>query len=334
MVFLIGKGLNLCIMVIISNMGTSIILMGEMKMELWDIYNKYRKNTGNIHQRGIKTKEGEYHLAVRVWIVNSKNELLIQRRQLESITWPGMWDASASGSAILGDNSKETAIKETMEEIGLDISGDILEPIFTVKFKNGFDDNYLVHRELNIEDLKLGNEEVLDAKWATMHEIREMVSNEEFIPFPFLDRIFQIIESGISIIRTTPHSHPMGKQVKESNIGEPYRVFYKGQVVGNILVFEKELGWKKLHLMHMPEEFQNRGIEEEIIKRIESLYPEVEKWELETKLDVNRMDHIYEDMGYVETGETGMINEILNFVNYIKEEGIYRVDDIKDLKNK
>lgn len=303
-------------------------------MELWDIYDKYRKKTGKTHQKGLKTKEGEYHLAVRVWIVNSKNELLIQRRQLDCKTWPGMWECAAAGSAILGDTSMETAIKETMEEIGLDIEGDTLEPIFSVKFKNGFDDNYLVRREVNIKDLKLEDEEVADVKWASINEIREMVAKEEFIPFPFLERVFQIIDSNISIIMTTPHSHPMGKRVKESNIGEPFRVFYKGNVVGNILVFEKALGWKKLHLMHMPEEFQNKGIEEEIIKRIESLYPEVEKWELETKLDIDRVDSIYEDLGYVETGETGMINDKLNFVNYIKEKDIYRIQDIKDLKNK
>ena len=49
------------------------------KMELWDIYDEYRKKTGKTHQKGIKTKEGEYHIAVRVWIVNGKNELLLQQ---------------------------------------------------------------------------------------------------------------------------------------------------------------------------------------------------------------------------------------------------------------
>lgn len=303
-------------------------------MELWDIYDKYRKKTGKTHQKGIKTKEGEYHLAVRVWIVNNKNELLIQRRQFDSKTWPGMWECAASGSAILGDNSKETAIKETMEEIGLDISKDTLEPIFTVKFKNGFDDNYLVRREVDIWDLTLEDEEVVDVKWASMNEISEMVTKEEFIPFPFLDRIFQIINSNISIIMNKPHDHPMGGKIKELSMGESYKVYYKDNVVGNILVFEKELGWKKLHLMHIPEEFKNKGIEEEIIKRMESLYPEVEKWELETKLDINRKETIYNNMGYMETGEWGMINKELNFVNFIKEKNIYRIEDIKDLKNK
>ena len=67
---------------------------------------------------------------------------------------------------------------------------------------------------------------------------------------------------------------------------------------------------------------------------MENLYPEVEKWELETKLDINRKETIYNNMGYIETGEWGMINKELNFVNFIKEKNIYRIEDIKDLKNK
>lgn len=303
-------------------------------MEIWDIYDQYRKKTEKTHEKGKKTKEGEYHLAVRVWILNSKDELLIQRRQLDSMTWPGMWDASAAGSAIMGDTSEETAIKETMEEIGVNITDYPLEPLFTVKFKNGFDDNYLVRLDVEREKLTLEKEEVLDAKWASFDEIKEMVSKEEFIPFPFLERIFQIIRSKVSLIKNIPERHPLGVKDLSSNKGESYRVLYEDGVVGNILVLEKAPGWKKLHLMHMPEDYQNKGIEEEIIKRIESLYPEVEKWELETKLDVNREHKIFVEMGYEETGETGMINELLNFVNFKKEKNFYRMEDIKDLKNK
>lgn len=303
-------------------------------MEIWDIYDKYRKKTEKTHVKGTKTGEGEYHIAVRVWIVNSQGELLIQRRQFDNITWPGMWEAAASGSAITGDNSPDTAIKETMEEIGLDIEEDILEPIFTVKFKNGFDDNYLIRRDVDIEDLTLENDEVVDVKWATMDEIMHMVSSEHFIPFPFLERVFEIINSKIKITRNIPEPHPTGKVFNEIHIGDSYRIFYKNNIVGNIMVFEKENGFKKLHLMNITNEFQHKGIEEEIMKRIESLHPEVEKWELETISSEEDSDQIYLDIGFVPTGETGIISEELHFTNYIKEDNIYRVEDIVDLKHK
>ena len=303
-------------------------------MELWDIYDKYRNKTGKTHVKGTRTGEGEYHIAVRVWIVNSNNELLIQRRQFDNITWPGMWEAAASGSAVAGDSSLETAIKETMEEIGLNIEDDILEPIFTVKFKNGFDDNYLIRRDVDIENLTLEKDEVVDVKWATMDEIMHMVSSEHFIPFPFLERVFHIINSKIRITRNIPHPHPTGKVFNEVHMGDSYRISYKNKIVGNILVFEKDKGFKKLHLMNIEEEFQYTGIEEEIIKRIESLHPEVEKWELEAISSGDESVEIFNNMGYLPTGVTGMISDELHFTNYIKEDNIYRVEDIVDLKKK
>lgn len=331
-------------------------------MELWDIYDKYRKKTGRTHQKGLKTKPGEYHLAVRVWIVNSKNELLIQRRQYDSKTWAGMWECAASGSAILGDNSRQTAIKETMEEIGLDIEADILEPIFTVKFKNGFDDNYLVRREVNIGDLTLEDEEVVDVKWASMDQIKQMVIDEEFIPFPFLDRIFEIIDSNISIVLATvgdkeellelqktifkplllkyqdrdfsPATQSMERFERRFHIGDYYKIFYIDNLVGSIFVFEKSPGIMKLHIMNILEEYQNKGIAQEVMKRIETLYPQAERWELETILTEKRNCHLYEKMGYITTEETRQINDKLTLIDYVKDKDIYRIDDIKDLTNK
>lgn len=303
-------------------------------MELWDIYDKYRKITGQTHIKGTRTGEGEYHLAVRVWIVNNNHELLIQRRQLDNITWAGMWEASASGSAVFGDNSHETAIKETKEEIGLNIEEEVLEPLFTVKFKIGFDDNYLIRREVNIDELILQREEVADVKWASMDQVREMVKQEKFIPFPFLERIFEIINSDISIVKNIPHLNPTDKMFSPINIGDIYSVFYKEDKVGNILIFEKEPGIMKLHFMYITEEFQGCGIEEAIIKRIESLYPEVERWELEIISAEDESDYIFKSMGYDTTGVTGMISDTLHFTNYIKENDIYSIKDTVDLKNK
>lgn len=50
--------------------------------ELWDIYDKNRKKTGKVAQRGITKLEfgKEYHIVVQGIILNSKNEILISQR--------------------------------------------------------------------------------------------------------------------------------------------------------------------------------------------------------------------------------------------------------------
>jgi isopentenyldiphosphate isomerase len=88
-------------------------------MEFWDIYDKYRQKTGRIHERGTSMQSEDYHLVVHVWIINDLGEFLIQKRQPWKKGWPNMWDSSSAGSAIVGDDSKQAAMRETTTETQL-----------------------------------------------------------------------------------------------------------------------------------------------------------------------------------------------------------------------
>ena len=50
------------------------------KNELWDILDVNGGKTGRIIERGQAMDDGEYHLAVHVWIHNRKGEWLISNR--------------------------------------------------------------------------------------------------------------------------------------------------------------------------------------------------------------------------------------------------------------
>lgn len=331
-------------------------------MEIWDIYDKYRRKTGATHERGITMKTGDYHIVVHVWIVNSKGELLIQRRQLDKKDWAGMWDCAAAGSAILGENSRDAAIRETKEEIGLDIELKDLDPLFTIKFSSGFDDNWLVRQDVNLEDLVLQQEEVADLKWASMEDIREMLVNSEFIPYHFIEQLFEIINSNIRLQNATiedkeelldlqkkvfmpllikyedhdfsPATQTMDRFIRRFEIGDYYKIYCDNNLVGSIFVFEKSPGIMKLHIINILEEYQGKGIAQEIMKRIESLYPQAERWELETILTERKNCYLYEKMGYIQSGESKVINDKLTLINYIKNENIYRIKEIDDFVSK
>ncbi len=161
-------------------------------MELWDIYDKNRNLTGRQMKRGSNFNNGDYHLVVHVCIFNSKNEMLIQQRQPWKNGWPNMWDLTVGGSALTNETSSEAAERETLEEIGYKIDLSNERPFFTINFDNGFDDYYIIERDIDIKDLKLQYEEVKSIKWASKDEILQLVNDGKFIDYWFIENLFDI----------------------------------------------------------------------------------------------------------------------------------------------
>lgn len=67
-----------------------------------------------------------------------------------------------------------------------------MRPHITVNFERGFDDYYLLEREIDIEQLVLQADEVQAVKWASHQEIKEMMAEKQFVPYytGILDYLF------------------------------------------------------------------------------------------------------------------------------------------------
>lgn len=163
-------------------------------MELWDIYDKNRNKTGKTMIRGQQYKDDSYHLVVHVCIFNGEGKMLIQQRQPFKEGWPDLWDITVGGSAVSGESSEKAAEREVLEEIGYNINLKGIRPSLTVNFDNGFDDIYLVNKEIDINKLSLQYEEVQDVKWADKKEIMTMIDNKSFIPYykSFIELLFNM----------------------------------------------------------------------------------------------------------------------------------------------
>ena len=73
--------------------------------EVCDIYDIYGNRTGKTFVRGEPLSDGQYVMVVDVWIVNSKDEILIQKRSDLKKDLPGTW-ATHSGCVLAGENSQ------------------------------------------------------------------------------------------------------------------------------------------------------------------------------------------------------------------------------------
>lgn len=58
-----------------------------------------------------------------------------------------------------------------------------VRPHLAVNFEHGFEDIYLIEKEVDIDKLKLQYEEVQRVKWASMEEIYQMLDEGTFIPY-------------------------------------------------------------------------------------------------------------------------------------------------------
>lgn len=152
-------------------------------MEIFDLYNADRIPLGETAERGLPIPQNRFRLVVHVCIFNSKGEMLIQQRQPFKEGWPNYWDVSLGGSAVHGENSIAAAHRETLEELGLDVSFEGLRPVLTVHFDHGFDDIYALCIDVDISALKLQYEEVQGVKWASEQEIVSMIADGRFIPY-------------------------------------------------------------------------------------------------------------------------------------------------------
>lgn len=129
------------------------------------------------------------HGAAHVWLyktnANDELEILLQKRASDKRTWPGFYDISAAGHIDLGEDYVTAAIRETREEIGLDIDQNNLEFIFathidmqvgdTENYENEFRWVYLLNSDDN--KFKLDDGEVESLIWKNLKDIKDAVRN-------------------------------------------------------------------------------------------------------------------------------------------------------------
>lgn len=156
-------------------------MMKDERTELWDLYTSDRVRTGRTMRRCDECPAGLYHLVVHVCIF-WQGKMLLQQRQPFKDGWPDLWDVTAGGSALAGDTSQAAAERELWEEMGVALSLDGRLPALTMTFPDGFDDYYIVQKDISLDALRLQPEEVQAAKWADKEEIFRMIDAGTFLP--------------------------------------------------------------------------------------------------------------------------------------------------------
>ena len=96
--------------------------------EIFDVLDENGEFTNQVETREECHIKGLWHKAVVVFIISMDNKkILLQQRSANKKLWPNLWDLTAGGHVLSGELGYQSAIRETKEEIGIDIAKRDLE---------------------------------------------------------------------------------------------------------------------------------------------------------------------------------------------------------------
>ena len=88
-------------------------------IEYWDAYDCNECKIGFDLIRDEPIPKDMYHLVSEVLVSHEDGSFLIMKRDLQKQSYPGLYEASAGGSALKGEDALGAAQRELLEETGL-----------------------------------------------------------------------------------------------------------------------------------------------------------------------------------------------------------------------
>jgi len=103
--------------------------VGQDPDEAFDLLDDEGRRSGEVKARHAVHRDGDWHAAVHLWIVDDEDRLVVQRRSRFKDLAPGKLDVTVGGHLAAGEHWP-SALREAEEEIGLSARHvEILGPI-------------------------------------------------------------------------------------------------------------------------------------------------------------------------------------------------------------
>jgi len=152
-------------------------------MEKHELVDRNGNKTGKIlthieARNPDNVPEGYYISVVGVVIINSNNEILLQKRSRLKRANPSKWGI-CGGKVDLGETPLEAGVRETLEEIGITLNRDDLKFLSMDTNEKAHFTVYYVRGDIDIDECKLQEEELEEVKYFKIEELEDL-DNEGF----------------------------------------------------------------------------------------------------------------------------------------------------------
>ncbi len=148
--------------------------------EIWDLRDEIGEPTGRYASRNQyrSLRSGEYMLAVHIFLYTPDGRFLIQKRSMKKDVLPGIWDITG-GAAKAGEDGRQAAVRETMEEVGLSLSPDHLHLAARLKRKRSFVELWFACLPINPRTCVLQKGEVDQVKLVSKREMIDLIQKSK-----------------------------------------------------------------------------------------------------------------------------------------------------------
>jgi len=134
-------------------------------------------------------EKGELHRALSVIIVNSKNEILLQRRALGKYHSPGLWTNTCCSHPYPGEDALDAAKRRLKEEMGMTAELKfVFKFLYKCNFENGLIEHELDHVFIGQSDdtPHINTDEAMAFSWTSMEDLEaDMEKNPNNYTFWF-----------------------------------------------------------------------------------------------------------------------------------------------------
>jgi isopentenyl-diphosphate Delta-isomerase len=140
----------------------------------------------NDRQSGVMEKleahrKGLLHRAFSIFVLNSKGEMLLQRRALQKYHSPGLWTNACCSHPLPGETTLVAASRRLVEEMGFKCQLQEIDHIlYRVEFDNALIEHEYDHILIGYYDgpVLLNLEEVVESKYLALEEIDGLLKNQ------------------------------------------------------------------------------------------------------------------------------------------------------------
>ncbi|MEG0774009.1 isopentenyl-diphosphate Delta-isomerase [Clostridium sp.] len=141
--------------------------------------NEFDKEVGSIEKMEAHYK-GILHRAFSILIFNSKNELLLQKRNVNKYHSPGLWTNTCCSHPRYGESLQEAIYRRLKEEMGFICD---LKEIFNFVYKAELENNLFEHEFDHVffgfydGEVNINKDEADDFKWVSINEIKSDIKD-------------------------------------------------------------------------------------------------------------------------------------------------------------